>query len=44
LKSDRERKLTKIRNKWMETVKYTGMLELEEESTTKEESKNAASG
>jgi hypothetical protein len=27
LETDRERKLTKIRNKWLETVKYTGMLD-----------------
>jgi len=30
LKQERERKLTKIRNKWLETVKYTGMLEDDE--------------
>ena len=27
LKQERERKLTKIRNKWLEQVKYTGILE-----------------
>jgi hypothetical protein len=27
---ERERKLTKIRNKWLETVKYTGMLDEDE--------------
>ena len=30
LKQERERKLTKIRNKWLETVKYTGILEEDE--------------
>jgi|TARA_B110000285_G_C15100006_1_gene604430 hypothetical protein len=30
LKQERERKLTKIRNKWLETVKYTGMLDEDE--------------
>jgi len=33
LKQERERKLVKIRNKWLETVKYTGMLDEEEFST-----------
>lgn len=32
LKHERERKLTKIRNKWLETVKYTGILEEDEYS------------
>jgi hypothetical protein len=32
LKEERERKLTKIRNKWLETVKYTGILEEDEYS------------
>jgi hypothetical protein len=30
LTHERERKLHKIRNKWLETVKYTGMLEDDE--------------
>ena len=32
LKQERERKLTKIRNKWLETVKYTGNFEEDEMS------------
>ena len=32
LKHEREKKLTKIRNKWLETVKYTGILEEDEYS------------
>jgi len=39
LKQERERKLTKIRNKWLETVKYTGVLDDDELS---ENSKPAA--
>jgi len=34
LEAERERKLTKIRNKWLETVKYTGLLEDDEFSET----------
>ena len=39
----REIKLNKIRNKWLETVKYTGMLEDEEQSENAAESKSGAS-
>jgi hypothetical protein len=32
LKEERERKLKKIRDKWLETVKYTGIMEEDEYS------------
>jgi hypothetical protein len=41
LKEERERKLEKIRNKWLDQVKYTGLLEDEEDATsTTKKSKN----
>lgn len=44
LKQERERKLTKIRNKWLETVKYTGILEEDEYSDTASKAVDAKSG
>jgi hypothetical protein len=44
LKQERERKLTKIRNKWLETVKYTGVLEEDEYSDTDSKAVDAKSG
>lgn len=44
LKQERERKLKKIRNKWLETVKYTGILEEDEYSDTASKAVDAKSG